>query len=122
MGNFYDKEKAEEYLEILSAPVKFSFFQQEELDLLKLDYIKNKNEFKKILNQHAGKYCWLLNSYGGNRILKPKYFEGRLKELLKEKKAETLITEVRRVIKNNKKRKIELIKKLKLSKEIVLIA
>ena len=57
------KEKAEEYLEILSAPVKFSFFQQEELDLLKLDYIKNKevqlkkdeNSFLKLLPELINK-------------------------------------------------------------------
>jgi len=116
------KDKAEEYLEILSSPVKFSFFQQEELDLLELASIKKEKESKKMIKEHAKKYCWLLNSYGGNRILKPKYFESRLKELLKEKKAETLISKIREVIKNNRRRKMGLIKKLKSSEEIVLIA
>lgn len=116
------KDKAEEYLEVLSAPVKFSFFQQEELDLLRLASIKKEKELKKMLKEHAKKYCWLLNSYGGNRILKPKYFEDKLKELLMKRNAKNLINEIENIIKNNRKRKIELIKKLKLSKEIVLIA
>lgn len=121
LKNLY-KNKADEYLEILSAPVKFSFFQQEELDLLSLASIKKKEEFKKALKNHANNYCWLLNSYGGNRILKPDYFVSKLKELLKEKNASQKIKEIKNTILNNKNRKKRLIKKLKLNKELILIA
>lgn len=116
------KEKFEEYLEILSAPIKFSFFQQEELDLLSLDSIKDKKEFQKKLKQHAKEYHWLLNSYGGNRILKVDYFADKLKELLKEKSAKQKIKEIKDNVKKNKTRKDRLIKKLRLSKNLVLIA
>lgn len=116
------KEKAGEYLEILSAPVKFSFFQKEELDLLKLAFIKNKKEFKEALAKHAEKYNWLLNSYGGDRILKPDYFDKKLQGLLKEKSARRRIKEIEKSIKDNQSRKRELIKKLKLDKKTVLRA
>ena len=121
LKNLY-KDKADEYLEILSAPIKFSFFQQEELDLLSLASIKKKEEFKKALKNHADNYCWLLNSYGGNRILKPDYFADKLKELLKEKSASQRIKEIKSTILNNKNRKKRLIKKLKLNKGLILAA
>ena len=116
------KDRMEEYLEVLSATIKFSFFQQEELDLLQLSFIKNKKEKEKALAEHAKNYRWLLNSYGGNRILKKDYFKKKLKSLLKEKKAEARIKEIKNIIKNNKRRKEQLIKKLKLDKETVLMA
>lgn len=115
-------DKFEKYLEILSAPIKFSFFQQEELDLLFLDSIKNKKEFQKKLKQHAKEYRWLLNSYGGNRILKVDYFADKLKELLQEKSAKQKIKEIKDNVKKNKTRKDKLIKELKLSKDLVLTA
>ncbi len=117
-----DKEKADKYLEILSAPVKFSFFQKEELDLLKINFIKNKTEYQKALRGHARKYHWLLNSYGGNRILRVNYFRKRLTELLKQDRAENHIKKIENIIKNNKARKKRLFKKLKLDENIILIA
>lgn len=114
--------KINEYLEILSAPVKSSFFQQEELDLFKIALIKNKKEKQKALLNHAKNYHWILNSYGGNRILTKNYFAEKLRALLKEKTAPEKIREIKNIIANNKKRKEKLAKKLKLSKEIILIA
>ncbi len=116
------KDRANEYLEILSAPIKLSFFQQEELDLLKIGPIKDKNEKQKALENHTKKYFWILNSYGDNRILKKEYFEKKLKDLLKNSSPKTKIREIKNIIENNKKRKRRLIKKLKLNKEIILIA
>ena len=117
-----DKDKADQYLEILSAPIKYSFFQAEELDLLKIDFIRNKAERQKALSQHAKKYHWLLNSYGGNRVLKTNYFANKLKELLQEKSAEQKIKKIKNNINKNKTRKRKLIKKLKLHKDLILIA
>lgn len=144
-----DETKADEYLEILSAPVKYSFFQKEELDLLKivslchperekrvegsptdvgshsreiLHCVQNDKTVRRILETHAQKYHWILNSYGGDRVLKVEYFAKKLKELLKEKTVEEKIKEIQNVIKNNKQRKEQLIKKLKLSRETALIA
>lgn len=116
------KDKANEYLEILSAPVKLSFFQQEELDLLQAAFVKNKKEKQKTLQNHAKKYHWVLNSYGGNRILKKEHFEKKLKSLLRDKSARIKIREIKNIIRSNKERKKRLIKKLKLNREIILIA
>lgn len=114
-------EKAEEYLEILSAPIKYSFFQKEEIELLKISLIKDKKELKKALKKHAQKYCWLLNSYGGNRVLTAKYFEEKLRNILKESSAQEKMKMIENNIKQSKLRKEGLAKKLKLDKEIILI-
>ncbi len=116
------KDKADEYLEILSAPIKPSFFQTEELDLLKLANIKDKDDYSKALKKHAIKYYWLLNSYGGNRVLKSGYFDKKLQDLLKEKSAKIRIDEIKNNIRNNSLRKERLIKKIKLNSEIIYIA
>lgn len=111
--------KAEEYLEILLAPVKCSFFQQEELDLLNLASIKNNKLFKIALAEHTQKYHWLLNSYGGNRILNEKYFYRQLKNLL-FKITPTLKKQIVQQITETKKKKKNLVKKLKLPRDIQL--
>lgn len=116
------KDKSDEYLEILAAPVKLSFFQQEELDLLKISYIKNKNKSGEALRKHAEKYHWIMNSYGGNRVLSVLYFENRLKELTRNKSAKLLISEIKATINAYRRRKKQLIKKLKLNKKTVLVA
>lgn len=115
-------QKAEEYLEILSTPIKFSFFQQEELDLLKIGLIKNPRKKREALIKHASSYSWLLNSYGGDRILKKEYFEKKLNLLIKEKTPQKKIAEINNLIASNKTRKIRLAKKLGLNKKTILIA
>ncbi|HTX87254.1 MAG TPA: PEP-utilizing enzyme [Candidatus Nanoarchaeia archaeon] len=117
-----DPARADEYLEILSAPVKYSFFQEEELALLQLAKIKSRAELAEGLKDHAKNWHWILNSYGGNRVLNPEYFSGKLKELLKRDRAENIIKEIKSKISSNQKRKDDLIKKLKLDKKIVFIA
>lgn len=107
------KENADKYLEILTASVKLSFFQKEELDLLKCQ----SNE----INKHASNYRWILNSYGGNRILTPGYFRKKRKELTKDKIPKEKIKEIQGIIRKHKARKKALIKRLKLKKETILI-
>lgn len=107
-----DATRANEYLEILSAPVKFSFFQQEELDLLRThDFV-----------EHAKNYRWLLNSYGGNQILTTVFFKKKRVELLKQKSASALIQAIEHQRKQNISRKQQLARRLQLSKEIILMA
>ena len=112
----------EDYLEILSAPIKPSFFQEEELELLKTALIKKNNEKEKAIENHAKKYCWLLNSYGGNRILKTAYFKNKLEELTKQGKAGTLIKRIKKNLKNNLNRKQALIEKTSFSNKIIAIS
>ncbi len=92
-------QKAEEHLEVLSAPVKFSFFQQEELDLLEIGFVKEKTKRQKLLAAHSKNYCWLLNSYGGNQVLSKNYFEKKLKTLIQKKSPRAKISEIKNIIK-----------------------
>ncbi len=103
-----DRERANEYLEILSAPVKYSFFQEEELELL---------QQKTSLAEHARKYRWLLNSYGGNQVLTVRYFVHKLKELLRDSTAAVLIKKIHAARAKNVARKQELKRKLHLTKQ-----
>ncbi len=102
------RDNADKYLEILSASVKFSFFQQEELDLLRSNN----------LEKHAKDYCWLLNSYGGNRVLRTAYFKKRLKEIVRNQR----IKKIEGIIKKHKARKRSLVKKLNLNPKTILIS
>ncbi|MBI4262332.1 hypothetical protein HY624_02295 [Candidatus Uhrbacteria bacterium] len=101
-----DRERASEYLEILSAPVKYSFFQEEELELLKGRFV-----------DHARKYRWLLNSYGGNRVLTAKYFTDKLKELLRKGSAASRIRKIHAARARNVARKQELKRRLHLTRQ-----
>src|SRR3989344_697387 len=64
--------------EKLSAPERPSFYQQEELDLLRL---KNSKGFQALLKEHAKKYFWLRNSYFETKELKTDYFRRALSEI-----------------------------------------
>ncbi|MFH0854566.1 MAG: PEP-utilizing enzyme [bacterium] len=98
-------EKFKEYLEILTASEKPSFFQEEEMSLLKLALIKDKKRQNEKIKEHSQKYQWLLNSYGGNRVLKQGYFKKRLTELIKKTTAENEINKIKNALKMNKNRK-----------------
>jgi len=74
-------------MEILTAPTRLSFYQEEEQALL-----KSKN-----LSQHQRKYFWLKNSYNGTEILPVDFFVQRklklnknLSKEIKKKLTETL--------------------------------
>lgn len=69
-------------LERLSAPEELSFFQQEELELLKIAKVGND---RKRLAEHQQKYFWLGNSYGHTQVLDIKFFQDRIKEIPPEK-------------------------------------
>lgn len=113
-----DFERAREYLEILSAPVRFSFFQDEELALLKIAALTNKAEFRATLNHHAKKYSWILNSYGGNRILDARFFEKRIMGMRKQGGITKQIRRIKKQREKNVQRKYELVHRLKLSRAI----
>src|SRR3989338_7642379 len=75
-----------EIAEKLSAPVKLSFFQAEELDLFKIKLkskpaFKNDKKLSTALQAHQRKYYWLKNNYGKTQVLGVKYFEDELNNL-----------------------------------------
>lgn len=98
-----DAEHARENLEILAAPVRFSFFQDEELALLKIATLKNQHKFRVALEHHTKQYSWLLNSYGGDRILDVQFFQNRVIEL-REKGS---LTQQARAIKKQREKNIQ---------------
>ena len=65
-------------LERLSAPEDLSFYQREEVDLLKIKKIKNIIKRVQALRKHQAKYFWILNSYHHTVILPMAYFRKRL--------------------------------------------
>src|SRR3989338_3616919 len=110
-----------EIAEKLSAPVKLSFFQAEELEFFKIKLLKDKSKAVKALQSHQLKYYWLKNNYGWTEVLGVKYFEDELDNLTLET-AKNKLTEINHYIKNTKKAKKEVIKKYKLSKEIISVS
>ena len=68
--------------ERLSAPEDYSFYQKEELNLLKIkEKSKNKEIFNQMLNSHSMEYFWINNSYFEQKILNHNYFRKQLKKI-----------------------------------------
>ncbi|MBU0471999.1 MAG: hypothetical protein KKF89_00330 [Nanoarchaeota archaeon] len=103
-----------EILEVLSAPEELSFYQLEELELLKLKLES------KTLDKHAKKYFWLENSYGRVKIADIKLFEERINEVSIEK-AKRKIDEIKSFPERTKKKKEAAIKKYNISPKTQLI-
>ncbi|MFA5049506.1 MAG: PEP-utilizing enzyme [Candidatus Micrarchaeia archaeon] len=88
-GEKYLKEKIQKInnehftiiYERLCAPLDISFFQKEELELLKIKLIENKEEFEKELETHQKKYYWLSNNYEDATILGVSFFRERLNRI-----------------------------------------
>lgn len=91
-------------LEALTAPARLSFYQKEEIDLSKARDIA----------EHQKRYFWLKNSYAGTEVLTTIFFKNRKKFLARnlEKKIAKKFVRIAR-------RKREIQKKYKFSKEIL---
>lgn len=108
-------------LEKLSAPENFSFYQNEELDLLALKFIKDKRELKEKLIKHQQKYFWLFNSYHHAQILPVIYFEKMLKKY-SAKSANEKIKDIKNFKQRSIKQKEEIIKKFNLPVDLLKIS
>ncbi|MFA6486069.1 MAG: PEP-utilizing enzyme [Candidatus Magasanikbacteria bacterium] len=93
-------------MEILTAPMRASFYQEEEIALSKAAN----------LNQHQQKYFWLKNSYAGTAVLPVKFFADR-----KAKFAHNLGLETKTKIKATLAKKKSIQKQFGLSQEIMAI-
>ncbi|HBU07463.1 MAG TPA: hypothetical protein DEB09_05280 [Candidatus Magasanikbacteria bacterium] len=80
-----DDANLTEIMEVLTAPTRLSFYQEEEIDLAKTKNIK----------KHQQKYFWLKNSYAGTEILPTSFFAERKNKVNKniEKEMKTKIKE-----------------------------
>lgn len=117
-----DQVKAEAYLEVLAAPAKYSFFQEEEIQLLLLAARTPKHKISEALTAHAQKYAWVLNSYGGDRILSSKYFYDKLRALTRHQTPQQAIAKIKQNLQKQHERKRTLVRQLKLNRRIVWIA
>lgn len=101
-----DKKEFNRVYTILTTPDELSFITQEEKELKALSNPPSKEQNKK-LEQHLKKYFWIQNSYAGPKSLNLSFFKKRV-EMIKNIKKKQVIY----------KSKIDLIKKLKLTKKI----
>jgi len=115
------KTGAEEIFERLSAPEQLSFFQTEELELLKIKLAKDRRGQAKMLNNHQKKYYWLRNNYGFTKVLDVNYFKDEM-DKISQKDAEKKIKEITDYAKHVKAKKKDVISRYKVSREIVRIA
>lgn len=111
----YKKEIFIELFEKLSAPVKLSFYQKEELELLKITLKKDQ---EKLLVEHAKKYYWINNSYHSTEILNKEYF---IKKLSKFDNVKIKISQIENFCNNTLIKKKEIINKYSISKDIIKI-
>lgn len=102
----------DEYLSLLSIPIKSSFVRKEEKELEKIaliilkkgmtskeDFLKNL-EVKKLIKKHQQKYFWLKNNYTNATVLKEQFFIDRISELVN--KREGLLQDKKGKIKKKK--------------------
>lgn len=108
-------------LQNLSAPDKLSFYQQEELNLLRLRSLKPTQHLRKKLKNHQRKYYWLLNSYADTRVLPVAYFKKRLLALSRAEAVQK-IDEVRAQVRATQRQKTKLVKRLGLNSQAIKIA
>ncbi len=106
-------------LEKLSAPENLSFYQEEELDLLKLKKYQGTKEFDKLMKNHSQKYFWIRNSYFEQKDLKPNYFKKILSGI---KQVQSKIKEIENLPKKRMADKKSVIKKYQLNKRTIKIA
>ena len=116
----FNKVNFIEIFEKLSAPEEYSFFQVEEMELLKIKLLDG-NEQEEALMEHQKKYYWLRNNYGFTEVLAVDYFRKEIENMSRDE-AEKKLNEIKEYpgkVKDEKKRIIE---KYGISKEIVNIA
>jgi len=103
----FSDNKIKEIIQVLTAPEKLSFYQEEEIDLF------NSNNIK----EHRDKYFWIKNSYGAVFDLDEDFFIKRKLEL-----KSNLPFEIENFLKETKSKKLELIKKYSVPDKFVKIA
>ncbi|MFA5052128.1 MAG: hypothetical protein WC544_03665, partial [Patescibacteria group bacterium] len=80
-----DTQKKMLALSYLSAPVRLSFYQEEEVALLKVASRFGKKDFQELLRKHQQRFFWIGNSYGAVKIMPESFFLKRIEEFLKKK-------------------------------------
>ena len=102
-----------EILEILSTPEELSFYQREELDLLRIKLKKNKSKY---IKGHQQSYFWIKNSYGGVLVTPEKDFRKRLDEV-SSAEAKKKVFDILHYTQSVKRKKQEAIRKHHIAKD-----
>lgn len=110
-----------EIFEKLSAPEDFSFFQIEEMELMKIRLVKNKEKQEEEIKKHQKRYYWLRNNYCSTTVLGVDYFRQELKKI-SEHGAKSKTKEVKNYIKKVIEEKQKVIDKYDISEEVAHIA
>jgi phosphohistidine swiveling domain-containing protein len=130
----FSEKEINDFLIVLCATTKLSFYAGEEISLLKIakqmkkhrkEILEGRYDFKdnKRLQQHSKKYFWMLNNYYETRYLDEYYFGGIIKKSFEENiNLDKRIKEIEDHVKESRKKKKELIKKHKLSRYIALLS
>jgi len=105
-------------MERLSAPEKISFYQQEEMDLLRLKQVRNQALLKRKLVRHQQRYYWILNSYHDTCVLDITYFSRRLCAHTK-KQAQQKLRWIRDHLRATRQQKLTLVRQFSLSNKIL---
>ncbi len=105
------KEKFAYVYEKLSAPSGLSFYQEEELELLKV----RKGEVS--LKEHQQNYFWINNSYFESLVLDENYFKKRLEDM-GDINVDEEITRIKEMPKKSQELKNDIFKKFSLIEEI----
>lgn len=114
-------EQFVEIFEAISAPEELSFFQNEELELLNIKLIKNKEEQERALIQHQKRYYWLRNSYGFTNMLDIDFFRKEMTQI-KDEDVKKRIKEIESYKKNVVEKKEAVIKKYNVPAQVASIA
>ena len=113
-------EKFVDAFEKLSAPEELSFFQKEELEMLKIKSIPSQEQ-EKALQEHQEKYYWLRNSYGFTKVLDVSFFRDEINKISTEE-AKKKINDINAFADKVKQNKKQVIEKYKIPETIVKIA
>lgn len=107
LNEIENKKRFNEYFSYLTIPSGMSFISREEMELRKISKLFGDKK-RKALKIHSKKYFWLQNSYAGPKEINEKFFSKRIIDL---QNSSSRFSDF--------KTKIDLIKKLKLSKKTV---
>lgn len=110
---FSDERDLNEAFAALSTPTKFSFYKEEEADLMRIVLMDEKDK-KNALEKHQQKYHWIQNNYLESKVLNGEYFKNKIKHTTKGD-AKKILEEIKEYGEKAKKAKKEYESKLHLS-------
>ena len=131
---------AEEILNILTSPSEFSFFQEEEMTLLSLlrkikapsnsitryqqwrRFLSDHPHFLLLLQEHARKYNWILNSYASCEPLPVSYFYRKAWQIVQKQEPAVQIRTIRQKAFALKRKRCKVINSLPQRRELRLFA